>query len=263
MHTRRYFIEKLVKCTVAGAALTLSGCAAVEAIAPLESVASLMQEGEQLLAAQRYDEAIAKFRAVLLRDSVSPRAWLGLARCYIAKASWSDAIASARRALELSPQAGEMVQTFLQALFGGGTQALTSGNFADAIKHFSEYLKLNTGNPAAWVNAGKAYLGNRQFGDGLQSLVKALGVAGVDRNDAIGTIFSGGMQAFNQRDYSSAINMFKSYVQQDPRNPQAYMTLAKSYWESGQKGGALEAVRDLLKISPTNGEALQMLRQLL
>jgi tetratricopeptide (TPR) repeat protein len=255
-NTRR----KLVIALPVSLAMLAAGCAAVPGVSDPSTV---LAEGEQLYAAKRYDEAIAKFRAVILMDPANVRAWLGLARSYIAGANWSEAIASARNAFELSPQGAEVLQTFLQALFGGGAQALAGGGFADAIKLFSEYLKYNGANPGAWVNVGKAYLGNKQFADALKSLVGALGVAGVDRNEVIGTLMSGGMQAFKERDFSGAIGLIREYIKQDPRNLQAYLTLAKSYWEAGQKGGALEAVRDALKISPTNGEALQFLRQLL
>ena len=185
-----------------------------------------------------------------------------LARAYIVRGLWGDAIDSGRRAFQLSPQGADVLPVFLQALFGGGAQALSGGNFAESIKHFTEYLKLDTGNGTAWVNVGKAYLGNKQYGDALQSLTRALGVSGADRNDVIGTLLSGGTQAFKERDYGSAVNMLKAYVQQDPRNLQAYLTLAKSYWESGQRGGAVEAFTEALKISPANGEALQYLLKL-
>lgn len=252
--------RKLLRAFPAGVALLAAGCAAVPGISDPSAV---LAEGEQLYAAKRYDEAIAKFRAVILMEPTNVRAWLGLARSYIASLNWGEAIASARKAFELSPQGADVLQTLLQALFGGGAQALANGGFADAIKHFGEYLKYNGSNPSAWVNVGKAYLGNKQFADALKALVGALGVAGVDRNEVIGTLMSGGMQAFKERDFSGAIGLIRETVKQDPRNLQAYLTLAKSYWEAGQKGGALEAVRDALKISPTNGEALQFLRQLL
>jgi tetratricopeptide (TPR) repeat protein len=251
--------RKLIAIMPAAAALALAGCAVVPG---LSDASVLLQEGEQLYHAKRYDEAIAKFRAVIARDPLNWHAWLWLARTYIVRGLWGDAIDSGRRAFQLSPQGPEVLQTFLQALFGGGLQALSGGNFKESISHFGEYLKLNSGNGAAWVNAGKAYLGNKQYGDALQSLTRALGVAGADRNDVIGTIFSGGAQAFKERDYSSAINMLREYVKQDPRNLQAYLTLAKSYWESGQKGGALEAITEALKINPTSGEALQYLFKL-
>lgn len=254
--------RKLIRALPAGVLLLAAGCAAVPG-SGMNDPSAILQEGDQLYAAKRYDEAIAKFRAVIVQDPVNVRAWLGLARCYIAKADWSEAIASARRAFEISPQGAEVLNTFLQALFGGGSQALANGGFGEAIKYFSEYLKHNGANPSAWLSVGKAYLGNKQFADALKALIGALGVAGVDRNDVIGTILSGGVQAFRERDFNGAIGLLREYVKQDPRNLQAYLTLAKSYWEAGQKGGALEAVRDALKISPTNGEALQFLRQLL
>jgi cytochrome c-type biogenesis protein CcmH/NrfG len=251
--------RKLIAALPAAAALAVAGCAAIPGITDSNV---LLAEGEQLYHAKRYDEAITRFRTVIAQDPTNWRAWLWLARTYIVRGLWGDAIESGRQAFRLSPQGPEVLATFLQALFGGGAQALSGGNFSDAIKHFSEYLNHNTANPSAWLSVGKAYLGNKQYGDALQSLVRALGVTGADRNDVIGTIFSGGAQAFKERDFSSAINLLREYVKQDPRNLQAYLTLGKSYLESGQGGGALEAFREVLKLSPTNAEALQFLLKL-
>ncbi len=251
--------RKLIAAVPAAAALGLAGCIGIPGFG---DVNLLQQEGEELYRAKRYDEAIAKFRAIVARDPLNWYAWLWLARTFIVRGLWGDAIDSGRRAFQLSPQGADVLPVFLQALFGGGAQALSGGNFKESIGHFSEYLKLNSGNGAAWVNVGKAYLGNKQYGDALQSLTRALGVAGADRNDVVSTILSGGTQAFKERDYSSAINMLREYVKQDPRNLQAYLTLGKSYWESGQRGGALEAFTEALKINPLNGEALQHMLKL-
>jgi cytochrome c-type biogenesis protein CcmH/NrfG len=199
---------------------------------------------------------------VIVREPGNWLAWLWLCRTYIVRALWGDAIEAGRQAFRLSPQGPEVLQTLLQALFGGGAQALSGGNFKESISHFSEYLKLNSGNGAAWLNVGKAYLGSRQYGDALQSLVKALVAAGADRNDVIGTLLAGGTQAFKERDFGGAVSMLREYVKQDPRNLQAYLTLAKSYWESGQSSGAVEAFREVLKLNPANGEALQFLLKL-
>jgi len=251
--------RKLLRALPVGITLLAAGCAAIPG---LGDVNTLMQEGEQLYREKRYDEAIAKFKAVVARDPYNWRAWLWLCRTYIVRALWGDAIDAGRQAFKLSPQGPEVLQTFLQALFGGGLQALNSGNFSQSINHFSEYLKLDSGNGSAWLNAGKAYLGNKQYGDALKSLLQALGLKDVNRNEVIGTMLSGGTQAFKERDYGSSINMLREYVKQDPRNLQAYLTLAKSYWESGQRGGALEAFTEALKISPANGEALQYMLKL-
>jgi tetratricopeptide (TPR) repeat protein len=238
-------------------ALLMAGCAAMPSE---DDVATLMKEGQALYEAKRYDEAIVKFRAVTTREPANWGAWLWTARAFIAKGGWAEAIASARKALENGPSP-EVTQVLLDALFGGAMQALEKGNFTDSIRYFSDYLKLQPANATAWMNVGKAYLGNKQFGEALQALLRALGTNGADRNEVLKTIVGGGMQAFNQRDYSNAINLLREYVRQDSRNLQAYLTLAKSYWESGQRGSALDAFRDVLRISPTNGEALQFLRQ--
>ncbi len=260
MTTRREVIANILGWSAAGLTLMLGGCATVGVA---DEANALLQEGQQFYNAKRFDEAIAKFREAAAKDPNNWSAYLWMARAFIAKGTWGEAIAAGRRAFELAPQGPEVASTFLQALFGGGMEALNGGRFVDSIKYLSEYLRHQPTNTSAWVNVGKAYMGNRQFMDGLGSLTKAMGMGGADRGEILKTIFGGGMQAFGQRDYSSAINLLKEYVKNDPRNLQAYLTLAKSYWESGQRGGALEAFREVIKINPTNGEALQFLRQLM
>lgn len=260
MTTRREAMGVLMKASLACTAMFTAGCAGVPVPSVNESI-TLMLEADELYKARRYDEAIAKYRAVIARDPLNWRAWLGLAKSFIARGLWRDAIDSGKRAFELSPQGPDVLSTFLQALFGGGMEALNAGQFTDSIKHFTEYLRHNS-TGAAWLNVGKAYLGNRQFGEAFKSLVNTMGLADADRSDVVRTIFSGGQQAFNARDYSSAINLMREYVRQDPRNLQAYLTLAKSYWETGQRGNAFSAVTEVLRIAPTNGEALQLLPKL-
>jgi tetratricopeptide (TPR) repeat protein len=254
-HGRR----RLLCALALGIAALAAGCAAIPGV---PTSASLLQEGEQFYREKRYDEAIAKFRAAVALDPQNWYAWLWLCRTYIVRAMWGDAIEAGRQAFKLSPQGAEVLPTFLQALFGGGAQALGGGNFNEAIKHFGEYLSHNKVNAGAWLNVGKAYVGNRQYADAVKSLVQALGVAGAERNEVINTLLSGGVQAFKERDYNGAVGMLREYVKQDPRNLQAYLTLAKSYWEAGQRSGALEAFAQALKISPANGEALQYLLKL-
>lgn len=253
--------RKLLKAMPAGATLLVAGCIGIPGVT-IADIDALMREGEQLYRERRYDEAIARFKSVIAREPGNWLAWLWLCRVYIVRALWGDAIEAGRQAFRLSPQGQDVVPTFLQALFGGGLQALGNGNYKESISHFTDYLKLNSGNGAAWLNVGKAYLGSQQYGEALKSLLQALSTTGADRNEVISSLLAGGTQAFKERDFNSAAGMLREYVKQDPRNLQAYLTLAKSYWESGQRSGALEAFAQALKINPTNGEALQFLLKL-
>jgi tetratricopeptide (TPR) repeat protein len=258
LHLRR----TVLKVIPATAVLAMVGCAGVPGLTGTSDSEALLREGEALYRQKRFDEAIDRFKQVIARDPLDWRAWLWLCRTYIVRLMWSDAIESGRKAFTLSPQGPEVLSTFLQALFGGGLEALNNGDFTQSIERFGEYLKLDSSNGNAWLNAGKAYIGNRQFADALQALVKALGLQDVNRNEVVSTLFAGGSQAFGARDYGSAVNLLREYVKQDPRNLQAYLTLAKSYWASGQRSGALQAITEALKLSPTNAEALQYLFKL-
>src|SRR5439155_27157619 len=75
------------------------GCASLG----LESPDSLMKEGQQLYADKKYDEAIAKFERVIQLDRTQWLAYLYLARCYIAKGTWTKALTNARLAYEAAP----------------------------------------------------------------------------------------------------------------------------------------------------------------
>jgi tetratricopeptide (TPR) repeat protein len=199
MQTRRAVLGKLLTFTMAGAALVAGGCA----VNPIVEASTLFQEGMQLFNAKRYDEAIAKFREATVKDPNNWNAYLGMARSFIAKGVWPDAITAGRRAFELAPQGADVAATFFQALLGGGTEALNGGRFLDSIKYLTEYLRHQPTNASAWTNVGKAYMGNKQFADGLGALTKALGLSGGDRGDILKNIFGGGLQAFSERDYGS------------------------------------------------------------
>jgi Flp pilus assembly protein TadD len=164
--------------------LLVAGCAQLVAV----SVETLLKQAIELFTAGRYDEAIAKLWEVVRRDPASWTAYLYLARSYVAKASWADALTTARKALELAPGNADVVPVLADALFGAGRDALARGQFREAIGHIVEYVKLR------------------------------------------------------------------------PTDVQGYLNLGKAYWQSGNLGGALDAYRQVLQLSPGNAEALDFVR---
>ena len=240
-------------------ALALAGCAILE---PLGEVNALMTEGQQLYSARRFDEAIDRFRGAAARDPANYTAHVWLARSFIAKGAWTDAVVSARRAFELSRGAPDVMPVLLEALFGGGAEALARGSFPDSINYFGEYVRLQPTNVKAWVSVGKAYAGNRQFMDALGALRKAIeaGAGGTDRAEVIQSLLGIGKQALASRDYSSAISVVREYLKFNSSDASAYVDLGKAYWESGAMKDALGAFAKALELNPRNTEALKFLR---
>lgn len=223
----------------------------------------LMKAGQQLYAEKKYEQATDKFLTVIGKDPAYWQAYLWAARSFIAQGNWKDAIANGRKAFDLAPKDKDTLPVFAQALFGGGADALKSGRFAESVNLFVEYLKLEPGNSKAWLSVGKAYLGQKDFRQALSAFAQGLASGGgAERADLIRELLEGGMQAFSNGKYRESIDLLKEFLKHDRGNLQAYLNIAKAYWESGDKGKALDAFKEVLKLDPRQEEALRyMLRK--
>jgi tetratricopeptide (TPR) repeat protein len=241
-------------------AVMLVGCAG---LGLQNEIDGLMKQGQQFYAEKKYDAAIDKFAEVITKDTQHWQAYLWVARSFIAKGLWSEAIDNGKKAFALAPNKTEVIPVFAEALFGGGSAALKSGRYAESVGHFVEYLKLEPGNTRAWLNIGTAYLGQRQFREALSALSQGLASGGgAERSELIRGMLDGGMQAFSSGEYRAAIDLLKEFLRYDEKNLTAYLNLAKSYWESGELANAFDAYRHVLKLDPRQEEALRfMLRR--
>lgn len=237
----------------------LAGCAA---LGFEETPESLYQKGKELYQAGRYDEAIDKFEEAIRKDPKFLFAYVYLARAYIAKLAWGNAITNARKAFELAPQGEDVVPVFAEALFGGGVDALRRGQFTQAIGNFVEYIRLRPADPRGYLNVGRAYLGTGSYADALSSFVRGLAQGGDSavRQDLLQGLLDGGTQALSRGEARSAIGFFSEYVRVDPRNFSAYLNLGKAYLQGGEVANGLSALRRALELSPGNAEALRLLQ---
>ena len=240
-------------------AIALAGCVAMSL---QDEIDALMSEGQQLYSAKKYDEAIVKFGQVINKDPKQWLAYLWIARAFIAQGLWGDAVGNAKKAYDISPKGADVLKVFGEALFGGGMDALKNGRFADSVRYFVDYLKLEPGNASAWLNVGKAYLGQGQYREALNALIQGLANGGgAQRAELIRQLLDGGIQAFSRGNYRDAIDLLKEYVKLDANNVSAWVNLAKSYWEAGDLGSALDTFRKVLQLNPRQEEALRYLLQ--
>ena len=235
----------------------VAGCAQLMMV----SIDTLMKQGIELLTAGKYDAAIAKFLEVLQRDPKSWNAYLYLARSYVGKGAWGDAIASGRKALELGDR-NEVVPVLADALFRAGTDALGRGQFSEAVGHLLEYVQLKPTDWQGYLQLGRAYLGAGTYGNALQALVQGLGRNPDDagRQQLLRGLLDGGTQALGAGNAKAAIGLLQEYVRHDPRNVSAYLGLGKAFWQDGSLSGAFGAFQRVLELNPGDPEALQFLR---
>ena len=243
--------------------ILLAACAASsQKEATGNQIATLMREGQEHYAAKRYDEAIAKFATLTARDANNWQGFVWLARAYIAKPSWTEAIAAARRAHTLSPGGQGVVPVLAEALFGGGSAALTTGSFKAAIGHFTDYIALEPGNARAYLNVGRALLGDKRFADALSALLKGLSQAtGPERTEFLKGLIEGGVKALGEGEFGSAIAFLREALKLDPTNIRAIIDLVKSFTGNGDFAGALSAIQGALR-RVSGSERGELLRSL-
>jgi tetratricopeptide (TPR) repeat protein len=235
-----------------------AGCATMGLV---ETIEQLLKQIKELLDAKKWDEALTKVAEVIRRDPLQWRAYLYGAQAYIGKSDWRQALANARKAVELAPREAETLTTLGQSLWGAGVEALTRGAFRDATGYFVEYIKLRPADAQGYLNAGRAYLGAGSWGDALSVLTQGLGQASdpAVRSQLTQTLLDGGRQALAKGDYRGAIGLLGQYVRADQGNVAAWLDLGKAYWGAGDRGDALGAFRRVLELAPSNEEARRYL----
>ena len=238
----------------------LAGCAALG----FETPDSVMKEGQQLYADKKYDEAITKFERVLELDSTRWLAYVYIARCYMAKGGWKLAISNARLAYQAAPSGENVLATLADALLGGATASLRSGQFTEAITDFVEYIKLRPTDARGYLGAGQAYISAGSYAEALNAFVRGFANDGNGalRQDLLKGLLDGGLQALRQGQAKNAVPLLQEYVQQDPGNAAGFITLGKALIEAGYRSDALGALGRALQLNPSQPEATDLMRGL-
>ena len=242
------------------AVLALGGCATLMEV----TIDELIRQGIELFTARRYDEAIAKFLEVVRRDPKQWTAYLYMARSYIAKADWSNALTNARQAFQLAPSSGDVIPALAEALFGAGVDALKRGQFQTAIGHLVEYLKLRPTDANGYLQLSRAFLSTGAWGDALRTIVQGLTQSpdAATRGQLVRGLFDGGVQALSAGNATAAIGLLQEYVKQGP-DASGYLQLGRAFLTTGAWTEALRALAQGLAQSPDATTRNELVRSLL
>ncbi|HUO65341.1 MAG TPA: tetratricopeptide repeat protein [Terriglobales bacterium] len=239
----------------------LGGCAW---IGFTETPDSLLKDGQKLYLARRYDEAIIKLERVVELDNTRWLAYLYLARCYMAKGSWTVAISDARLAYETDPDAEDVEETLSTALLAGGESALRTERFTLALTDFTEYASLHPNDPRGYLGIGRADIGAGRYTSALDAFTRGIqnDRIGAVKHDLLQGLLDGGIRALSHGKAKPAVSLLQEYVNENPTNPTAYVVLAKAWLASGSGSNARQAVDRALMLDPHQPEAIALMRSL-
>lgn len=211
--------------------LALNSCAGIGIFSSAQNEFEL---GLDLFNRGQYEEAIKRFNKSTELDPMFGRPYIYLGRSYLNLMRWHEAIPPFRTALRLAPEETkqEIVNIMIDALLAVAFSDFSEGNFSSSIDSLKEALKLKP-----------------QSGKLINELINALIANGID-------LLSRGHTA-------EAINSFNEAIELSTDNINAYLGLAKSYFQNDDILKALSAVGKAMEIDPSNRDAQSLLNQLM
>lgn len=208
----------------------LSSCAGTGL---LSNAQNQFERGLELYNRSQYEEAITHFKKSSELDPAFEKAYIYLGRSYLNLWRWSEAVSPLRTALKLSPEEskGEIVNMLTEALLGAAATSLIEGNYQESINFIREALKLDP-------HSRKIF------------------------NELLKTLIAQGEELLSRGKTNEAIQSFNETIQLSADMVEAYLGLAKAFFQKGDLSKALFAAEKALQIDPSNKNADLLFNQL-
>lgn len=195
--------------------------------------------GLVFLEANRYDEAIARFRAAVDVDQSQPAYWLNLSRAQNALNQGTGARDSVNRALSLQPE-------WLPAVGTAAMMDVRDGNGAAALGRVRTLKDKRPGDPAVLTLEGDVQLALRQYQAAAQAYDAALAV----RSDS-----ALALKAYRARHLGrlgGTTGPLVAWLESNPGDFRVRNVLAEAYQLSGQRARAIQEYEIVVRDGPNN-----------
>ena len=211
--------------------LVLNSCAGIGIFSSAHNEFKL---GLDLFNRGQYEEAIAHFNKSAELDPMFGRPYIYLGRSHLNLMRWPEAIPPLRTALRLSPEETkqEIANIMTDALLAVAISDFREGNFRNSIGYLKEAIKLEP-------ESGKLI------------------------NELVNTLIANGIDLLSRGNTTEAINSFNEAIELSPDNINAYLGLAKAFFQNDDLLKALSAAGKAIKIDPSSRDAQSILNQLM
>jgi Tfp pilus assembly protein PilF len=201
--------------------LTLAKASAGGAVPSAEAGSGLLDNGNALLKAGRYDEAIAAFEEFAAKFPDVYAVHLNIGSALKEKGDLERAEAEFKSVLDRNGPGLEDLRkqkdTSLKALSGLGEVALKRGDFEAAQGFFRRALEISPEDPAAAYNVGEIFFSNQKTDDAIAYFELAIKI----KSDWPKAYHRLGLVYLNKGDFPKALANLKKFLELDPQNPEA------------------------------------------
>ena len=200
--------------------------------------------GTELQAQGKLDEAIALYRAALLRDPNDALTYSNLGTALKAKGQLDEAIVQYRRALDLAPNDAD-------SHYNLGNALMAQGKLVDAASQFREALSIEPALAEAHLNLGNALTTLGQSDEAADHYRQAL----VLRPDMVEAVNNLGQLLAAQGRLDEATALFRRALAIDPDSVDAHVNLASALAQAGASAEALPHFRRAVELAPESATA--------
>ena len=182
----------------------------VEGLVVTDEIKEMLEKGNQLFDAQKYDEARAVYEEILTKYPDAYPIWKNVGNCYFAQEKYAEAEQAYQKILEKDPNNAD-------AMVAIGNTFLNRG---DKDKAFEWYGKVNVDkitDPVVIYNVGTMYYNNSRFSEALAYYQKAV----EKQKNFTDALYQLGLTYLNLQKNQEAINAFEEYLKIDSESPRA------------------------------------------
>jgi lipopolysaccharide biosynthesis regulator YciM len=203
------------------------------------------------------DELLSITMKLVALDTKNVTSYEILSSIYEDLELWEKAIEIRRRILNLKKERDMSSLAPLWAFLG--KKLYSKGKTEDGIKRFNRALKLDRKCVPAILFLGDVYYGKKQIDKAIEIWKRIMD----DSPDFAFLVFDRLEKAyFSKKAYGDVIDRYESFVQKNPENSRALVSLSGLYTKIGNSEKAIEMLSRAIEITPYNMTARKALIEL-
>ena len=195
---------------------TLNRITNISSLASDKEYVSMIEEGQQLVEEEKYDEALAVFHEFLTIYPDVYQIHLNIGACYFKKGDLDKAETEFRKILDkIKEEFGNYKsepQGSHRALSGLGEIYLEKGDLETSMNYFAQSLDISPDNAVAAYNVGEVFFSNQKIDEAIKYFELALQI----KKGWSKPYMKLGYVYLNKADFEKSLEYFNKFLEMDP-----------------------------------------------